>query len=189
MKEQILAELEKITRPGANMLRAFLTTSDFFTAPASTQYHLAVPGGLATHSWNVYESLAPIVKKYIPETDIETVIICGLLHDICKANFYTTATRNAKNEKTGVWEKVPYITVADQDPLGHGEKSVIIIQRHIPLNPAEALAIRWHMGAWEADGYGPRKALGAAIDICPLLRALMLADQLSTYFIEDRKAS
>ena len=186
MKTRILDELAKTQRTGMLELKKFLIESDFFTAPCSTQYHLSVHGGLAIHSWNVYQSLLQVNDTYRVMVPASSLVVCGLLHDICKANFYATATRNAKNEKTGLWEKVPYITVVDQDPLGHGEKSVIILSRFIALSQDEAWAIRWHMGAWEAEGFGPRKALGNAMDKCPLLKLLMLADQIATYFMEEK---
>ena len=36
----------QIDRPGAADLLAWLESTDFFTAPASTKYHGAFPGGL-----------------------------------------------------------------------------------------------------------------------------------------------
>ena len=45
---------KKITREGAPELLAWLESTDFFTAPASTKYHGAYPGGLVDHSLNVY---------------------------------------------------------------------------------------------------------------------------------------
>jgi hypothetical protein len=114
--------------------------------------------------------------------DKESLVVCGILHDICKVNFYGTGTRNVKNA-SGQWERVPYITVDDKEPLGHGEKSVIIIHRFIPLTSDEQLAIRWHMGAWE--NIKDTRSLSQAISRCGLLRALMLADQMAT-FKEDK---
>ncbi|MGD9642816.1 MAG: HD domain-containing protein [Elusimicrobiales bacterium] len=183
MKDKILTELRvNVTRPGLEKLLDFLTISDFFIAPASTTHHLAVRGGLAAHSWIVYQSLKHIAKEHITVASASNVAICGLLHDICKVNFYKPDSRNKKVD--GVWQAIPGYAVDDQDPLGHGEKSVIILQRFIGLTKDEALAIRWHMGAWDAEGYMQRQRLSQAIDACPLLRALMLADQFSTYFLE-----
>ncbi len=34
----------------------------------------------------------------------ESYAICGLLHDLCKANFYKVSTRNVKNDVTGQGE-------------------------------------------------------------------------------------
>ena len=115
MKEKILKELATIDRPGIPALAAWLTASDYFEAPASTQYHLSVPGGLAQHSWNVYQALRGIAAKYVPGATADTVKICGLMHDLCKVNFYGKGTRNVKDEKTGKWAAVPVITVTDTE--------------------------------------------------------------------------
>ena len=111
-----------IHREGADRLLEWLQTTDFFTAPASTRYHCACPSGLVQHSVNVYEVM--MEKHFDPETDsAESFALCALLHDVCKAQFYKISTRNVKNEKTGQWEKVPYYTIEDAFPYGHGKKA------------------------------------------------------------------
>ena len=55
----------RVNRPGIHELMNFIkNTSDFYTAPASTQYHLSCEGGLLQHSLNVYDCL--IAKKNNP---------------------------------------------------------------------------------------------------------------------------
>lgn len=179
MKDKILYEIARTDRANSKLID-FLCQSDFFTAPASTKYHLARPGGLAQHSWNVYRELSRLHMDYCPDIGEDSIIITALLHDICKANFYGTDTKNVKDE-FGKWSKVPYITVKDLEPLGHGEKSVIVIQRFIPLSIDEQLAIRWHMGGWDSTDAMSRKSLNQAVEICALLRALLLADQMVTF--------
>ena len=47
-----------ITRTGADDLLKFLEEkTDFFTAPASTRFHLACEGGLLQHSVNVAKEM------------------------------------------------------------------------------------------------------------------------------------
>jgi hypothetical protein len=136
----------KITRKGSVELLEWLNTTDFFTAPASTKFHCACTGGLVQHSVNVYNVMAE--KYFDPELDSEeSFAICGLLHDVCKAQFYKVSSRNVKNEETGAWEKQPYFSVEDCFPYGHGEKSVFLIERFLRLKTSEAMAIRWHMVA------------------------------------------
>ena len=136
-----------IHRAGADKLLAWLESTDFFTAPASTRFHAAYAGGLLDHSLNVYHVLR--AKHYDPETDdLESCTIAAILHDVCKAGFYKTELRNRKNEH-GEWERVPVYTVDDQFPYGHGEKSVFLIERFMRLRTEEAVAIRWHMGGFD----------------------------------------
>ena len=123
-----------ITRRGADKLLDWMGKADFFTAPASTRYHLACKGGLMEHSVHVYRRLQKIVAAEYPEDcpySDETLAVVGLLHDLCKVNFYKEDTRNVK--ENGVWVQKPYYTVDEQIPYGHGEKSVFIIERFMRL--------------------------------------------------------
>lgn len=178
---------EKITRDGSDKLLAFLEKEDFFTAPASTRYHGAYEGGLLRHSLNVYECLIDYLarervrEKYEMSFSEESAAIVALLHDICKVDFYTVSTRNAKNEETGQWEKVPYYTINDTLPYGHGEKSVYMISGFMRLNRDEAMAIRWHMGF---SGIEDKNMIGKALEMYPLAFALSVADMEATYFLE-----
>ena len=116
--------------------------TDFFTAPASTKHHLAYPGGLVEHSVNVFRELRKVVIDNEPT--MEAVAICALLHDLCKANTYV------REHHAGPGEVYSYVK-KDRFPMGHGEKSVYLIARFMKLEDEEALAIRWHMGAYETD--------------------------------------
>ena len=170
------------TRPGADKLLDWLATTDFFKAPASTRFHGACEEGLVMHSRNVYHAL---MERFFEEGDNpESMAVCGLLHDLCKANYYKTGTRNVKNEATGQWEKVPVFMVEDQFPYGHGEKSVYLIERFIRLKPAEAVAIRWHMGGFDDAARGGCRAISEAYDAYPLAVKLHLADLTATYLME-----
>ena len=122
-----------IKREGAEEFLSWLEKTDFFTAPASTKYHCACKEGLLKHSLNVYKVF---MEKHFDENEdnLESVTICTLLHDLCKAQFYKTTTRNVKNELTGVWEQVPFYIVEDSFPYGHGEKSVFLIERFLELS-------------------------------------------------------
>ena len=174
---------EHVKRKGAEEFLAWLKNTDFFTAPASTKFHCACPEGLVQHSLNVYHVLRE--KHFDPETDNEeSFAICGLLHDVCKAQFYKVSTRNVKNEATGQWEKQPFYAVEDAFPFGHGEKSVFLIERFLRLKPAEAMAIRWHMGGFDEAVRGGSFAISLAFDKYPLAVKLHLADLEATYLRE-----
>ena len=177
-----------IHREGADRLLEWLQTTDFFTAPASTRYHCACPSGLVQHSVNVYEVM--MEKHFDPETDsAESFALCALLHDVCKAQFYKISTRNVKNEKTGQWEKVPYYTIEDAFPYGHGEKSVFLIERFVRLKPAEATAIRWHMGGFDDAARGGNFSISVAYDKYPIAVKLHLADLEATYLREKETST
>lgn len=181
-----------VKRPGSDKLLAWLETTDFFDAPASTRFHLSRPGGLVEHSVHVYERLRALFIAEKERADLcagitsqeeETIAICGLLHDVCKANFYTVEMRNRKNEQ-GQWEKYPFYVVDDQLPYGHGEKSVYIISGFMKLTREEAMAIRWHMGFSDTDFRGGGFSVGNAFGKFPLAVLTHIADLQATYLDE-----
>lgn len=183
MKEQFIELLKSTKREGIEDLIEFLEKTDFFKAPASTRFHGDYEGGLLEHSLKVYEIL-----KYKVENNIEgakysedTVKLVALLHDVCKANFYKVDYRNAKNA-LGVWEKVPYYTIDDTIPYGHGEKSVMMITEYIKLTPEEKYSIRWHMGYTEPKEL--YNTIGAAYTKYHLALLTHEADLEATYFYD-----
>ena len=97
--------------------------TDFYTAPASSNYHGNYKYGLLEHSAEVYNHLNALIKLYQYPVNEDSIIIIGLLHDLCKANFYNATTRNRKIN--GEWIQEPYYSIVDSCPLGHGEKSEI----------------------------------------------------------------
>ena len=185
MKEQFINTYkEQIKRDGALELLEWLEKSDFFTAPASTKYHLAYAGGLVEHSFNVYKRLQKLINESEPKLDVlpETVAISSLLHDVCKANLYSVSSRNVKNEQTGQWEKQPFYSYDEKFPFGHGEKSVFLIERFMKLTVEEAISIRFHMGAYEGEKCWNN--VSSAFQKYPLAFYLHMADMMSTYLDE-----
>ena len=191
-KEFIKLYTTNIKREGADKLLEWLCDkSDFFEAPASSKYHNAFEGGLGAHSLNVARRLKLLVdteKKLYPNKESvthitdESVIICGLLHDICKANFYKVDFRNKKED--GEWVRVPYYTIDEELPYGHGEKSVYIINGYMRLTREEALAINWHMGGYDTRVKGGDYSISAAFEKYPLAVMTHIADIQAAYLDE-----
>lgn len=177
-------------REGIDRLLEFIRKSDFYTAPASTRFHSCHEGGLLEHSLNVYDCLVakrenPIWKEALKNITDGSLVLVSLLHDLCKTYFYVVDYRNKKNDETGKWEKVPYYTIDDKIPYGHGEKSVMMIEEYIKLLPVERYATRFHMGWSEPkENYN---ALGTAMGKYPLVIALHEADQEATYLLEKEE--
>ena len=190
--------LRSTNREGMETLIKWLDDSDFFTAPASTRYHSCHKGGLLEHSLNVYRCLKekanqPIWKEVFAEIGEDSLIIAALLHDICKANFYEIEYRNKKiysehglkKDEAGRfdWQSVPCYTINDQNPLGHGSKSVIILQNFINLKSCELYMILYHMGFSEPkETYN---SLGSAIKLHPEIIAINEADLEAAYLLEE----
>lgn len=122
----------------------------------------------------------------IPELEIspETVAVTALFHDLTKVNYYTVSSRNVKDDVTGAWHKEPFYKTEDRLPLGHGEKSVIILQSFIKLTRDEIVAIRWHMGSFDCAVKGGDYGMGNAFETYPLAVMTHLADMEATYLVE-----
>ena len=97
-------------------------------------------------------------------------------------------TRRRKNPETGYWEDYQTYAFRDPLPLGHGEKSLYLIQRHMDLEPEEALAIRWHMGAYDNAAKGDGRALSAAMAASPWVWRLQQADMCAAW-VDEREAA
>lgn len=177
---------ENIKRDGIEELLKWLLSTDFFEAPASAKFHLAEAGGLCQHSINVYKRLKKLAFDHFGEenTNLETIAICSLFHDVCKCCFYKTDYRNVK--ENGEWVQKPYYTIDDPLPYGHGEKSVYIINGYMRLSREEALAINWHMGGFDKRVQGGDQSFSNAYYKYPLCTLTHLADIMATYLDEEK---
>lgn len=191
MHDKFVRILESTNRVGMKDLLNWLETTDFFTAPASANGHNNYKTGLLEHSLNVFLQLLKL-KGDINRDEGESIIIVSLLHDICKANFYKPDFKNQKRvgpdgkdvldiRNKPIWDRIPIFSIDDKFPLGHGEKSVIIIQKFMKLTDEEIAAIRWHMGGFDdsARSYEGGLALTKAMQKYPLITYLHAADLIA----------
>ncbi len=188
-KEFIRIYKENIQREGSQKLLEYLQASDFFTAPASTRFHSAYEGGLCEHSVKAYyRFLQNLDMEYDGQWEEilshESVAVISLLHDICKVDYYKVEYRNAKVD--GQWQKIPYYTVEDKLPYGHGEKSVYIVSSFIKLDREEAMAINWHMGGYDRRVLGGCYALSSAFYQHPISLIFHISDVQATYLDETK---
>ncbi len=186
-KQEFLELYYNIERDGAEELLNFLEKSDFFTAPASSKFHSNFEGGLCLHSMNVYKRFVKLLKNEYGEdwqnvVSNESATVMALLHDICKVNFYKIEMRNVKVD--GEWVQRPYYKVDDSLPYGHGEKSVYMISGFMRLSREEAMAINWHMGAFDERAKNNSSILKNVFSKFPVAYLLHLADYMATYLDE-----
>lgn len=195
----------QITRPGSAELLKWLKESDFFTAPASSRFHLSRPGGLVEHSVHVYERLKQLCEcealndPSFVEPSPETIAVIGLLHDVCKIGVYIQEPKNqktydpqkvaaaspyqVKHDQLGdfVWETVMGYRFEDSLCYGHGEASVYIISGFMKLTQEEAMSIRWHMGFSDDSFRDGSHLVGKAFEKYPLAVLTHMADLQATY--------
>ena len=194
-KERFIELLRSTGRQGIEEVINYLEASGFFTAPASTSHHLSYEGGLMEHSMNVYEMAIAIREPIVaikPEMEeklpTESIIIAALLHDTCKANIYRK-TKKWDFGKDGTPEqKEKYATNYSEMPVGHGEKSVIVLLGlGLKLTLDEMVAIRWHMGAWDLafQSHEAKGSINEAGNHHPLLSLIQSADNMATHILEQ----
>ena len=142
-------------RQGIAGLLVEMDEMGFYTAPCSTQYHLAYSGGLAEHSLNVYELMDKLSGILYPEVDKSSVIICALLHDLGKAgqfgkpNYIINMLKGrGKNAEPYQSPTKPYIGNPELLYIDHEVRSIQIAGRHINLTEDENWAILMHNGMY-----------------------------------------
>lgn len=200
-KQEFLNLLMSVKREGIDNVVAWLTSDkcDFFIAPASAGFHGNYKGGLCEHSLNVYkaamqmrDNVLSLSKKYNESvTEVcpdESVIICTLLHDLCKANLYEIEIKFTK-DGDNQWRQYEAYTINDKFPMGHGEKSVFLAQKlGLQLTGQEALAIRHHMGIFDAGAIMSdylKYAYNQTMNTVPLAVLLVMADAFASYTMEE----
>lgn len=194
-KEEFLELLRSTQRPGIEDVIEELENDGFFTAPASAGHHLNVEGGLLEHSLNtchvalaVWEAMKTVEPMLEREVKRENIIIASLLHDICKCDIYKRTVKKKKNV-LGQWEDAEGYAVDYRNfPMGHGEKSVIMLLLYtgLELTDAEMLAIRWHMGPWDLNlnSLENVRNYDVASSLHPLVAIIHSADTLAAKIVE-----
>ncbi len=146
VREQIVTLLRGTGRIGMDEMIEELDTEGFFTSPASTRFHGAHEGGLATHSLGVYHLLSTYHKQFpltpnfgaiVLPVEEKNLIIAALLHDICKVGAYIPQTGKASPYR---WNRA--------QPGGHALLSLVRITKHIKMEEIEELMIKFHMGIY-----------------------------------------
>ena len=168
-KDLIITELMSTKRPGMEKLIEKMENGGFFTAPCSTEFHLCIPGGLAQHSWNVYQTATKIAATILTDDEFlfyqNSLIICSMLHDLGKMGYCDMPgyipnmiqdgkpTKAEPEQKYKRSDKKPYTRNPELRRTPHAIKSVEIIRQYIKLNNDECWAIEKHDGLYVRENY------------------------------------
>lgn len=200
MKDEFNTLLRSTNRPGVENLITWLEqNTDFYVAPASQGYHGCFPGGLISHSLNVYHAAVKLREVYkelaLPEKKVDEItddslIISTLLHDLCKANIYKETKKWVKDENEK-WHQYLTYTIEDPIPWGHGAKSCMLIQYHMFLKVDEACAILHHMCSLDPWMTNPGntyayKPLMDSLDRYSLVLIVAQADMIASFQMEEK---
>lgn len=154
--KKLFIELLKSTNRGnINKIIEWLEETDFFEAPASTRYHENYIGGLVEHSLKVLGTYRKLKDAFALNIDDKSIILICLLHDVCKANCYVKSKKNVKIGQN--WVTEDYWSFDDKYPIGHGQKSVILLsQKGLQMSEFEINSIIAHMGGYDkSDCFNP----------------------------------
>ena len=194
-KSDYISLLRMTRRRGADEVAEWLRESDFFTAPASANHHGNKEGGLLQHSLAVTVIALEMRRRIVVECpqyeDMlteQSVLLVSLLHDVCKVNRYQPEEQTLVTHDGQIIKDKRYKVVHDSLPIGHGERSVVLLLQHgLQLTDEEILAIRWHMGPWEVNQLSDdaKTQYQAAIDRSPLLALLQAADMLASVLYKE----
>ena len=135
-RSEIILLLRETKREGIESVIQYLDESGFYEAPSSIYRHHNWKGGLAEHCLGVYRIAVELNNNRLPQ---DSIIIAGLLHDICKASkLYYGVDGQIHHRQTHI--------------KGHGYRSVKLLENcGLLLTEDERLAIRWHMGGHHAN--------------------------------------
>lgn len=148
MKDKITSLLEETNRSGIDNLIGVMEVGGFFASPCSGAHHLSKEGGLAEHSFNVYESMLNLNATFEAGISWDSIAICGLLHDLGKMGDYGKTNYVENILKSGRSAAKPYKTNPELLYIPHEIRSITIAERYITLTEQEEFAILYHNGMY-----------------------------------------
>lgn len=194
-REKFISILKDKVHEDCEPLIEYLDSTDFFFAPASTQYNCSYDGGLCEHCLNVYNILCTLSSLY-KQYDEEILAKVGLLFNLNKIDFYEKSIINkkvysdygSKKDNLGKfdWESEETFKVK-QDRVSYGSKgfnSYMILSRYLSLNDEEITAIVNQSAGM--DKFENVEDIGIILDNNNLTVLLHSAILIATY-IEDKK--
>lgn len=195
-KERYLELLNSIKFPALDNVIEYLNKSDFFEAPATTQYHHSYPGGLCEYTLSVYDNIVELAEIFCKgKYSKEQLILVALLHSISKANYYESYAQNKKvytpdgskfdNLGKFEWQSVSAYKVKEPENRwlsGNPEMtSFFIINEFFKLGVEESYAICYHNQGFE--GYNYTRDVYEIFRRYPLVSLLHNACILSSYVL------
>ena len=164
MKQKIIDLLMSTMRPGMESLIKWMEDNGFFTAPCSSQYHLCKEGGLAEHSYNVYQTSLEVGINLISfdkqESFWNSMCIVTLLHDLGKTGQFGKpnyienwvkdgrVSKSEPEQKYKVSESKPFTTNPSLLYVPHEVRSIQIASQFIELTEEENWAMLMHNGLY-----------------------------------------
>lgn len=157
--------------------------SDFYTAWASSSYHLNMQGGLLQHSLNVCEYAMTLWNSFNSKVSLQSVIFCSLFHDLGKSGlkgdeYYVPNTLKSGNISGTKPIKInPKLRIKN-----HAMRSVLTLSKFVDMTEDEKVCIISHDGFYQAEN---RQAM---LDVFELLYLVHSSDLYVARFVEPVKS-
>jgi 23S rRNA maturation-related 3'-5' exoribonuclease YhaM len=176
-KYNVIDSLGLVQREGIDDLIDYLESTNYYQSPASSRFHQSFSGGLVQHSLNVTREFSKENVRWVKPLPQDSVIICGLCHDLCKIGAYIETA-------TG------YETVKDF-PKGHGKLSVEQVSKFIELTQPEKDIILFHMGSFGIYTYHEYSiwSMHSAITRTPHVQVFAAIDMMDSKRKEEESRS
>lgn len=174
--ESLLRETKK---DNIDELINYYRESDFYTAWASSAYHLNEKGGLLQHSLNVCDYALKLWESFRSTTSRESVIFCALTHDTGKSGLKGDEYYIPNTLKSGKVSGSKPIKINPQLRIkNHAWRSVLQLSKYVDMTEDEKVCIINHDGFYQAEN---RQAM---LDIFELLYIVHSADLYVARFVE-----
>lgn len=157
IKQFLIDDLMETHREGMEDLIRFMEENGFFSSPCSGGNHLCKKGGLAEHSFNVYQTALGLATELLnpltPEM-VQSVTIASILHDLGKIGDYGKPLYVDNVLKSGkVSEAKPFKRNSALTNVPHAVRSVKLATLFIDLTEEEEWAILTHDGLYDFMKY------------------------------------
>lgn len=174
--ENLLRETKK---DNIEELIQYYRNSDFYTAWASSSYHLNTKGGLLQHSLNVCDYALKLWENFKSTVPRESVIFCALTHDTGKSGLQGNEYYIPNTLKSGKVSGSKPIKINPQLRIkNHAWRSVLILSKFVDMTEDEKVCIINHDGFYQAEN---RQAM---LDIFELLFLIHSSDLYVARFVE-----
>ena len=155
-KKYVTAMLKATYRDGMEELLDYMNICGFFTAPCSSQFHLACKTGLAEHTANVMRLAEKMGVALLGGAEYnkihKSLMIAAGLHDLGKMGQFEKPLYVEKRLKDGSIGKIPYEQNKELLPVDHEIRSIAIASMFIDLTEEEQFAILYHNGLYGTIG-------------------------------------
>lgn len=149
-KEYIEKRLISCKKDGMLSLLHHMQLNGFYSAPCSSKYHLAVPGGLAIHTKNVMQIAEKIFYAgFSNDVDLHELYLVCALHDLGKMGQFGKPNYKEHILDDGTRDSErPFMINESLQYVPHECRSIIIASKFINLNENEQNAILYHNGLY-----------------------------------------